>query len=161
MHPTRPRDVGRGKNITYNGSERVYSSGAAWESRWPSWVVPPNEPSGFCGRKAIMIEPCFGIGHSLSLICQLTSEDIKYHFIIIGLSGLPKIPALGKFCRSQPVLTAGRWRWQSSPECKFRMSVTPICFARGRSVIRVRLLFSSSNPGSKLIGTGPDAPKFV
>ena len=72
---------------------------------------PPNEPSGFCGRKAIMIEgPCFGIGHSLSLICQLASEDIKYHFIIIGLSGLPKIPALGKFCRSQPVLTAGRWR---------------------------------------------------
>ena len=28
------------------------------------------------------IEPCFGIGHSLSLICQLTSEDIKHHFII-------------------------------------------------------------------------------
>ena len=27
-------------------------------------------------------EPCFGIGHSLSLICQLTSEDIKHHFII-------------------------------------------------------------------------------
>ena len=26
---------------------------------------------------------CFGIGHNLSLICQLTSEDIKYHFIII------------------------------------------------------------------------------
>ena len=30
-----------------------------------------------------MIEPCFGIGHNLSLICQLTSEDIKHHFIII------------------------------------------------------------------------------
>ena len=30
-----------------------------------------------------MIEPCFGIGHSLSLIRQLTSEDIKHHFIII------------------------------------------------------------------------------
>ena len=28
------------------------------------------------------IEPCFGIGHSLSLICQLTSVDIKHHFII-------------------------------------------------------------------------------
>ena len=25
-------------------------------------------------------EPCFGNGHSLSLICQLTSEDIKLHF---------------------------------------------------------------------------------
>ena len=29
------------------------------------------------------MEPCFGIGHSLSLICQLTSEDIKHHFIVI------------------------------------------------------------------------------
>ena len=24
------------------------------ELRWPSWVVCPNEPSGFCGRKAIL-----------------------------------------------------------------------------------------------------------
>ena len=30
-----------------------------------------------------MIEPYFGIGHNLSLICQPTSEDIKHHFIII------------------------------------------------------------------------------
>ena len=26
----------------------------------------------------IRIEPCFGIGHNLSLICQMTSEDIKH-----------------------------------------------------------------------------------
>ena len=26
----------------------------------------------------LRIEPCFGIGHSLSLICQITSEDIKH-----------------------------------------------------------------------------------
>ena len=45
-----------------------------------SWAVRPNEPSGFRGRKAI-IEPCFGIGLSLSLICQLTSEDIKQHYL--------------------------------------------------------------------------------
>ena len=32
----------------------------------------------------IIIEPCLGIGHSLSLICQLTSEDIKHHFIVSG-----------------------------------------------------------------------------
>ena len=29
------------------------------------------------------IEPCFGIGHNLSLICQMTSEDIKHQPIII------------------------------------------------------------------------------
>ena len=44
-----------------------------------AWAVRPNEPSGFRGRKAIIIEPCFGIGLSLSLICQPTSEDIKQH----------------------------------------------------------------------------------
>ena len=26
----------------------------------------------------LRIEPCFGIGHNLSLICQMTSEDIKH-----------------------------------------------------------------------------------
>ena len=36
-----------------------------------------SEPSGFRG----FIEPCFGIGHNLSLICQLTSEDIKHQLI--------------------------------------------------------------------------------
>ena len=29
------------------------------------------------------IEPRFGIGHNLSLICQMTSEDIKHQLIII------------------------------------------------------------------------------
>ena len=29
----------------------------------------------------VCIEPCFGIGHNLSLICHLTSEDIKHHFV--------------------------------------------------------------------------------
>ena len=27
------------------------------------------------------IEPCFGIGHNLSLMCQMTSEDIKHQLI--------------------------------------------------------------------------------
>ena len=31
----------------------------------------------------LRIEPCFGIGHNLSLICQMTSEDIKHQLIII------------------------------------------------------------------------------
>ena len=33
------------------------------------------------------IEPCLGIGHSLSLICQPTSEDIKLYIIIIIITG--------------------------------------------------------------------------
>ena len=31
----------------------------------------------------LRIEPCFGIGHNLSLICQMTSEDIKHQLVII------------------------------------------------------------------------------
>ena len=32
----------------------LHSSGAVWESMWPSWAIRPNEPSGFRGRKAIL-----------------------------------------------------------------------------------------------------------
>ena len=32
----------------------AHSSGAVWESRWTSWVVRPNEPSGFRGRKELL-----------------------------------------------------------------------------------------------------------
>ena len=31
-----------------------HSPGAVWESRWPSWAVRPNEPSGFRGRKDLL-----------------------------------------------------------------------------------------------------------
>ena len=33
---------------------RAHSSGAVRESRWPSWAVRPNEPSGFRGRKELL-----------------------------------------------------------------------------------------------------------
>ena len=32
----------------------IHSSGAVWESRWTSWAVRPNEPSGFRGRKDLL-----------------------------------------------------------------------------------------------------------
>ena len=35
--------------------EANHSSGAVLESRWPSWAVRPNEPSGFRGCKAIQL----------------------------------------------------------------------------------------------------------
>ena len=51
------------------------------ESRGGRPGLRPNESSGFRGRKAIL-NHASALGHSLSLICQLTSEDIKHHFII-------------------------------------------------------------------------------
>ena len=32
----------------------AHSSGAVGESRWTSWAVRPNEPSGFRGRKDLL-----------------------------------------------------------------------------------------------------------
>ena len=37
---------------------RRQSSGAVWKSRWPSWAFRPNEPYGFCGRKATLVTIC-------------------------------------------------------------------------------------------------------
>ena len=45
-----------------------------------------NEPSGFRGRKELLNRAsAFTVSHNsqLSLICQLTSEDIKRHHFII------------------------------------------------------------------------------
>ena len=47
----------------------------------PGLSVLKSLNSGFCGCKAIYIEPCFGIGLSLSLICQPISEDIMQHYL--------------------------------------------------------------------------------
>ena len=46
--------------------------------RWQVTAKNTHTPY-VCG----FIEPCFGIGHNLSLICQMTSEDIKHQLIII------------------------------------------------------------------------------
>ena len=34
--------------------DTCHSSGAVWESKWTSWAVRPNEPSGFRGRKDLL-----------------------------------------------------------------------------------------------------------
>ena len=44
-------------------------------SLWFSWTLGNTEP-------------CFGIGHNLSLICQTTSEDMKLYFIIINVTSV-------------------------------------------------------------------------
>ena len=48
----------------------THSSGAVWESRWPSWAVRPNEPHGFRGRKAIL-------NHAHALVVPNMSTDIR------------------------------------------------------------------------------------
>ena len=51
-----------------------------------SWAVRPNEPSGFRGRKALLNHTS-ALVSALSLICQLTPEDIKQHYLPTCLSG--------------------------------------------------------------------------
>ena len=49
--------------------------GAVWNSRWPSWAFRPNEPYGFCGRKATLNH-----ASALVTVCPWyfspTSEDL-------------------------------------------------------------------------------------
>ena len=56
------------------------------------------------------IEPCFGIGHNLSLICQMTSEDIKHQLIIIITAdvGDTDVTATGRRRRDVSVAAACR-----------------------------------------------------
>ena len=71
--------------LCYQAIDINHSSGAVWESRWPSWAVRPNEPSGFREHKELLNHARIGlrrIGLRLFLIFQPTSEDIKHHFNI-------------------------------------------------------------------------------
>ena len=43
-----------GHNTVYGRIVCWHSSGAVGESRWTSWAVRPNEPSGFRGRKDLL-----------------------------------------------------------------------------------------------------------
>ena len=64
------------------------------------------------------IEPCFGIGHNLSLICQMTSEDIKHQLIIIISVPLP-IPG-----RQQSHTATAKQTTVSQCHCQADNSVT-------------------------------------
>ena len=74
--------------------EANHNSGAVWESRWPSWAVRPNEPSGFRGHKATL-------NHASALVsaCPLyvnrhprtlsNTTYLRRAFHSISLSGFP------------------------------------------------------------------------
>ena len=51
-----PVEIGKGGGGGLNVGVpfRFQSSGAVWKSRWPFWAPGPNEPYGFCGRKATL-----------------------------------------------------------------------------------------------------------
>ena len=61
---TMTSNVRVGRSSSYRVAETItkphtavrgcHSSGAVWESRWTSWAVRPNEPSGFRGRKDLL-----------------------------------------------------------------------------------------------------------
>ena len=38
----------------FTRANQLHSSGTVWESRWTSWAVRPNEPSGLRGRKDLL-----------------------------------------------------------------------------------------------------------
>ena len=59
----------------------------------------------------LRIEPCFGIGHNLSLMCQMTSEDIKHQLnnnIVPLLNNWYRLGSL-KTMEAGQAFAAGRW----------------------------------------------------
>ena len=84
------------------------------------------------------IEPCFGIGHNLSLICQMTSEDIKHQLIIItaasivqelcesrgGRPGLSVLTSLLVSVDVKNYWTIHQTTRKSRLHCSFHMSLT-------------------------------------
>ena len=57
------------------------SSGAVWESRWPSWAVRPNEPSGFRGRKELL--------NRASALVTTCPEYINWHLRTLSITSPP------------------------------------------------------------------------
>ena len=55
------------RNVGWEARFRVQ----VWKSRWPSWAFRPNEPYGFCGRKATL--------NRASALVTVLSTDIRGH----------------------------------------------------------------------------------
>ena len=61
----------------------MLSSRAVWRSRWPSWACRPNEPYGFCGRKATLNR---AVLRHWSVFIPNISEDMKLYITITSCS---------------------------------------------------------------------------
>ena len=101
------------------------------------------------------IEPCFGIGHNLSLICQMTSEDIKHQLITVCYSF--RHVTLSYSSWGDPVRLTGRENPWPKLQC-----VTPSYVQRAparRMFLRVSLSVSPRTlPYVSVSGTVPPLP---
>ena len=64
----------------YRSMVLAVQTGAVWKSRWPSWAFRPNEPYGFCGRKAATLN--HALRHWSQFVPKYvnpTSEDTKLY----------------------------------------------------------------------------------
>ena len=106
----------------------------------------------------LRIEPCFGIGHNLSLICQMTSEDIKHQLNNNNSNS----------CQSSGGVWKSRWTsWAPIPK-KPTVSVDVIKATLQQQLNeavcpRYLALCSSESPweGSVTSATAPAVPKEV
>ena len=66
--------------IQVRGASCADRSCRVWKSRWPSWAFRPNEPYGFCGRKAATLN--HALRHWSQFVPKYvnpTSEDTKLY----------------------------------------------------------------------------------
>ena len=105
-----------------------HSSGAVWESRWPSWAVRPNEPSGYRGRKDLLNRasalvsacPWYVSRHSRTLsntssptrspplISLKASVDVKHHVHLTTTNKTLAGHCAGRALYNQPAVTKGQ-----------------------------------------------------
>ena len=92
-HGNTTSEYKRGNEI----SSKNHSSGAVWESRWTSWAVRPNEPSGFRGRKDLL--------NRASALVTTCPWYVNWHLRTLSInsssSSAPKNTIVQELCESR------------------------------------------------------------
>ena len=94
----------------------IHSSGAVWESRWPSWAVRPNEPSGFRRRKDILnygsalVTTCPKyVNWHLRTLLSITSSSSDWFITLLQNDGAKNANSF-LFCFAARIPTRSQWR---------------------------------------------------
>ena len=69
---------------SHSSRTTCHSSGAVWESRWTSWAVRPNEPSGFRGRKDLL--------HRASALVTTCPYYVSWHLRTLSINSSSSEP---------------------------------------------------------------------
>ena len=139
--------------ITLCGLFGRHSSGAVWESRWPSWAVRPNEPSGFRGRKELL--------NRASALVTTCPKYVNWHLRTLSINSSSSLWTLRPTFRSVPMLCvngpcptcATSLKCCSVEGLKEKLYLTLHCFLKERFCVKMGSDESCFNDSFSLWGT--------